>query len=153
MELVSSISQTVFVSIIRTDKAAWCIHTHTVAFRAHCPVHIKTLQLTSTPNSEGRHVYVTLDTKSIFNGLIIPEYFILCSSRKLKIIYKGLLPSARAKSQKLLSEIVTQITHYRAPQFSTECMHNNILAELVFASSECINRSKLGARHQDHPWV
>ena len=46
-----------------------------------------------------------------------------------------------------------QSTHYRTPQISTECMHNNVLAELVFASGECINRSRLGARHQDHPWV
>jgi len=115
MELISSISETVFASIIRTDTAAWCIHRHTVAFRAHCPVHIRTLQLTSTPDSEGRHVYVTLDTNSIFNGLIIPEDFILWSLQKLKIIYKGLLPSARAKSQKLLSEIVIQSTQCRTP--------------------------------------
>jgi len=151
MELVSSISETVFASIIRTDTAAWCIHTPTVAFRAHCPVHIRPLQLTSTPGSEGRHVYVTLDINSIFNRLIISEDLILWSSRKLKIIYKGLLQGARAKSEKLLSEIVIQSTHYRTPQFSTERMHSNVIAELVFASSECINRPKLGARHQDHP--
>ena len=45
-----------------------------------------------------------------------------------------------------------QSTHYRNALFSTECKHHDVLAELVFASSECINRSRLGARHQDHPW-
>ena len=48
MELVSSILETVFASIIRTDTAAWCIHIHTVAFRAHCPVHVRTLHHINT---------------------------------------------------------------------------------------------------------